>query len=77
MSMGGDGGGGEGKVLPVCGAEWDDGEVDDEGHLLVRRGSRPLGELQRRLEQAREALRERPRVPGRERGGEKKNREER
>jgi hypothetical protein len=54
----GDGGGGEGEVLPAGGAEGDDGEVDVEGHPLVRRGGRRPRELRRRLEQAREALRE-------------------
>lgn len=57
----GDGGGGEGEgeVLPrdaAAGAEGDDGEVNVEGHPLVRRGG--PRELRRRLEQAREALRE-------------------
>ena len=58
---GGDGGGGE-EVLPAGGggpprgAEGHDGEVDLEGHELVRDG-RPR-ELRRRLQQAREALRE-------------------
>ena len=62
---GGDGGGGEGEgevllrdAASAGAAEGDDGEVDVEGHghPLVRRGG--PRELRRRLEQAREALRE-------------------